>query len=95
MLKGIQDAATFAPLHNPAHIIGIEAAKNDLIAASGASSQAYRRHGGFSTRAGHAHHLHGGEHLADQIRHGGFNSGRGTKREQPSQIYRHCRMTIS
>ncbi|SIN96753.1 acetate kinase [Salinivibrio sp. ES.052] len=27
VLKGIQDAASFAPLHNPAHIVGIEAAK--------------------------------------------------------------------
>ena len=30
VLKGIQDAATFAPLHNPAHIIGIEAAKKNF-----------------------------------------------------------------
>ncbi|WP_021023988.1 acetate kinase [Salinivibrio costicola] len=27
VLKGIHDAASFAPLHNPAHIVGIEAAK--------------------------------------------------------------------
>jgi acetate kinase (EC 2.7.2.1) len=27
VLKGIHDAANFAPLHNPAHIVGIEAAK--------------------------------------------------------------------
>ncbi|PSW04053.1 acetate kinase [Photobacterium lipolyticum] len=27
VLQGIEDAATFAPLHNPAHIIGIKAAK--------------------------------------------------------------------
>lgn len=31
VLKGIQDAATFAPLHNPAHIIGIEAAKHNFL----------------------------------------------------------------
>ncbi|PSB76346.1 acetate kinase [Photobacterium damselae subsp. damselae] len=30
VLKGIEDAATFAPLHNPAHIIGIEAAKHNF-----------------------------------------------------------------
>ncbi|MCE0496194.1 acetate kinase [Vibrio salinus] len=28
VLKGIEDAATFAPLHNPAHIIGIKAAQH-------------------------------------------------------------------
>lgn len=27
VIKGIEDAATFAPLHNPAHIVGIQAAK--------------------------------------------------------------------
>ncbi len=27
VLKGIEDAASFAPLHNPAHLVGIEAAK--------------------------------------------------------------------
>ncbi|MCC4798762.1 acetate kinase [Enterovibrio norvegicus] len=27
VLKGIQDASSFAPLHNPAHLVGIEAAK--------------------------------------------------------------------
>ncbi|SHO54957.1 acetate kinase [Vibrio quintilis] len=27
VLKGIEDAATFAPLHNPAHVIGIKAAQ--------------------------------------------------------------------
>lgn len=32
VLKGIQDAATFAPLHNPAHLIGIEAAKVNFLA---------------------------------------------------------------
>ncbi|ARR49912.1 acetate kinase [Photobacterium damselae subsp. damselae] len=30
VLKGIENAATFAPLHNPAHIIGIEAAKHNF-----------------------------------------------------------------
>ncbi|ELR64763.1 Acetate kinase [Photobacterium marinum] len=30
VLKGIEDAATFAPLHNPAHIIGIKAAQKSF-----------------------------------------------------------------
>ncbi|MGF1733185.1 acetate kinase [Photobacterium kasasachensis] len=32
VLKGIEDAATFAPLHNPAHIIGIKAAQKSFPA---------------------------------------------------------------
>ncbi len=32
VLKGIEDAATFAPLHNPAHIIGIKAAQHSFPA---------------------------------------------------------------
>ena len=30
VLKGIEDCATLAPLHNPAHIIGIKAAQKSF-----------------------------------------------------------------
>ncbi|MFA0026440.1 acetate kinase, partial [Vibrio sp. 10N.261.49.A5] len=32
VIKGIEDAATFAPLHNPAHLIGIKAAQKSFPA---------------------------------------------------------------
>ncbi|KOO11838.1 acetate kinase, partial [Vibrio xuii] len=32
VLKGIEDCATLAPLHNPAHIIGIKAAQKSFPA---------------------------------------------------------------